>query len=176
MLFEFSKNPRGFDYKNFVEEVFHADIKSDFANRKINIAELASKQMIKSFSESKAGTAGLKSVESFCIFIKVLLIDKQIIDEYARGDSAVVGPNIQFTRKVLLDDKSDITDLKLLANTNFDFTKREVDVLLSNLLKTERGSYFVASIILISLLDPLRNSSGSDRTTIAANLYDSSRV
>jgi len=157
-LLDFSAKGRTFDFQNFVEQIFHSDFKNDCVRFGVDLAEMATRKMSEAFESLPPSDAHVSAIKSFCIFIGTLLHDTGIIQNYPRATGAVIDPNINFTRKVLLLNTTEVGALRDLANIDFCFTRKEITILLKRLMQTEQGRYFLASVFLVSYLDPIQNS------------------
>ena len=168
-LLKFSEQYRSFNFLNFVEQVFSSDFKTDCGRFGVDLVGFVSRMMTRTF-ESLQQKDLMSAIESFCICIGDLLRNARIIENYPDRTGAVVDPNIDFARKILLLDTTELDELVGLANTDFLFTRNEITILLNRLLKTEEGRYFLTSVILVSYLDPIQNSTRYVRKQLR-NIY-----
>lgn len=160
-LMEFSKTGQQFDFKEFTDNVFSSSFKTQCRNDGIELTDLASKLMTEYFQKSTSLSKHDSAVEAFCKFISHLLHDRNIIRFYPTRTGAVVDPNIDFTRDILLFNKTELNELSNIANTNFRITKKEITVFLERLTKSELGRNLLASIILVTYFDPLNNANST---------------
>lgn len=174
-LLEFSVKGRDFNFPSFVEQIFSSDFKSDCRKFGIDLSKLADKVMVRAFESLPDGDTHTSAVKSFCIFIGDLLYNKGIIKNYPHRTGAVVDPNIDFTKKILLFNTTELDELHGLANTDFGFTRKEILILLNRLLRTEQGRYFLASVILVSYLNPIQKRRVDVREQLR-NIYKHYRI
>lgn len=157
-LMEFSKRRQQFDFKEFVDIVFSSSFKERCSNDGIKLPAIASKLMNEYFEKSSCSSKYDSAVEAFCKFLSYVLHERNILRYYPTRIGAVVDPNIDFARDILLFNKTELNGLSEIANTNFRITKREVLILLERLTKSELGRNLLASIVLVSYYDPLNNA------------------
>jgi hypothetical protein len=174
-LEKFAKDPRNFDFVNFVDVIFHSDFYTDCKRARINLVDVIKTDMLKEF---KAGNDDLESsqdaIKSFVSSITRIFL---ATNEIKWKEGAVIEPNIAFTQKVLLCDLDKWNDLLKIANVNFKFTREELRIFLNSLQSTEPGRYFLRSILLVSYVDPLGHNRDYVRKTMRDiyHLYESEK-
>ena len=151
-LRKFVKDPNRFDFTNFVETTFSADFKTDCARAKIDLPKHLTK--MRDLFNKKSRKHSIESMKLAIESFTIALADVLIRDGINCKKGSVIHPNIVFTRRVLLQNNTELGALEKLANTNFSFTKEEIEILLNQLQSTEKGRYFLRSLLLISYFDP----------------------
>lgn len=155
---KFVQNPNNFNSSAFVGKIFSSDFKSDCVNCNIDLARNCQSKfstVINEFEDKEYRKNMRKSIGCFVDFIAELLY---LNEDLNVEEGSVISPNIEFTRKVLLEESEDLKgDLIQLANTNLKFTVEEIVSLLNALQSNQKGTYFLRSLLLVSYFDPLNH-------------------
>ncbi len=158
-LKRFAKKPEEFDFEDFVESAFSSEFKTKCKRKEVDLVEILRAVMEANPPTSNNTEERVKEVISS--FVKgVERVFRE--DEKLHGvnnNEVVIGPNIDFTEKVLgeVEDAS----LEPLANTNFRFRRKEVEAFIQALSLTQKGEYLLRSFVLIAYFDPLSNDNDS---------------
>lgn len=161
-LREYSKNPHSFDFGKFVDHVFSSDFKSDCNREGVDLADAMSVGMSRHDYSDSVKMNSRDMTETIGCFVDALAYLLNSHREMCK-EGSVVDPNIDFTRKVLLDrleEPTRVKDLKKLAKTNFLFDKQDSVIFLKLLQATEKGTYLARSLFLLFYLDPLSHKRG----------------
>lgn len=159
-LEKIAKDQANYVFHEFTKNVFSSDFKTDCRRAHVNISRIIKTEMLKTLRDTKGKDyveTVQKTIEAFArSMMKIFHTNKGLHCK----EGAVIEPNIEFTRRVLLQNSNDLNELSKLANVNFNFTKEELKTLLTVLQTTEKGRYFLRSMLLVSYVDPLNHSRG----------------